>query len=163
MFARMLVVAPAALELPLDAPLQPGQLLARGVCRALRDHDFTCVEEFSPERGKRVDVMALGPRGELWVVECKSSRADFASDLKWQGYLEWGDRYFWAVGADFPTEVLPEESGLIVADGFGAEVLRMPEARPLPAARRRALTLRFARCAATRLHWTRDPMLGAGG
>jgi hypothetical protein len=161
MIPPMLVAAPTALELPLNAPLQPGQVLARGVCRALRDHDFTCVEEFSPQRGKRVDVMALGPKGELWVIECKSSRADFTSDLKWQGYLEWADRYFWAVGTDFPTDLLPEDSGLIIADGFGAEVVRMPEARPLPAARRRALTLRFARCAAQRLHCSRDPMMAA--
>ncbi|WP_244504757.1 MmcB family DNA repair protein [Jannaschia faecimaris] len=139
--------------------LLPGQLLARGVCRHLRDHDFTCLEEFSPERGKRLDVMALGPKGEFWIVECKSSRADFNADVKWQGYLEWSDRYFWAVDTDFPTELLPPETGLIIADAFGAEVVRMPAASKLPGARRRALTLRFARCAALRLHWARDPMM----
>ena len=145
---------------PLDAGLQPGRLLARGVCRHLRELDFMCLEEFVPERGLRLDVMALGPRGEFWIVECKSSRADFACDAKWGGYLPWGDRYFWAVPPDFPAEILPPETGLVVADAFGAEVVRMPEAAPLGAARRRALTLRFARCAASRLHWARDPMLG---
>ncbi len=148
--------------LPATPALMPGQLLARGVGRHLRDHDFTCVEEFVPDRGLRVDVMALGPKGEFWVVECKSSVADYRSDAKWRGYLEWGDRFFWAVGPDFPADLLPPETGLIVADAFGAEVVRMPEATPLAAARRRAMTLRFARCAATRLHWTRDPMQGAG-
>ena len=142
------------------AVLQPGRLLARGVCRHLRDHDFTCLEEFSPERGKRLDVMALGPKGEFWIVECKSSRADFASDAKWQGYLEWSDRYFWAVDTAFPTELLPPETGLILADGFGAEVVRMPAASKLPGARRKALTLRFARAAAMRVQWFRDPMMG---
>ena len=66
------------------------------------------VEEFVPAPGLRVDVMALGPRGEIWVAECKSSRADFTSDAKWAGYLEWGDRYFWAVDEAFPTDLLPE-------------------------------------------------------
>ncbi len=140
--------------------LQPGQLLARGVCRHLRDHDFTCLEEFSPERGKRLDVMALGPKGEFWIVECKSSRADFAADAKWRGYLEWSDRYFWAVDTAFPADLLPPDTGLILADGFGAEVARMPVETRLAPARRKALTLRFARCAATRMHWARDPMMG---
>ena len=72
--------------------LQPGQKLARGVARHLRNHQFVSVEEFVPSRGLRVDVMGLGPKGELWVVECKSSRADFQSDAKWHGYLEWCDR-----------------------------------------------------------------------
>ncbi|WGH79242.1 MmcB family DNA repair protein [Jannaschia ovalis] len=143
--------------------LMPGQLLARGVARHLRAHDFMCMEEFTPERGKRLDVMALGPKGEIWVVECKSSRADFTSDLKWEGYLEWSERFFWAVDADFPVDLLPEGSGLILADGFGAEILRMPEMRPMAAARRKALTLRFARCAAGRLHGLRDPMCGDEG
>jgi hypothetical protein len=138
--------------------MQPGQLLARGVARHLREHDFTCIEEFSPERGKRLDVMALGPKGEFWIVECKSSRADFTSDLKWRGYLDWGDRFFWAVDTDFPAEILPPETGLILADAFGAEVVRMPEAVKIAPARRKALTLRFARCAAQRLHHARDPM-----
>lgn len=141
-------------------PLQPGQLLARGVCRHLRDHDFTCLEEFSPERGKRLDVMALGPKGEFWIVECKSSRADFNADAKWQGYLEWSDRYFWAVDTDFPADLLPPDTGLIIADAFGAEVMRMPSETKLAPARRKALTLRFARTAALRVHWARDPMQG---
>ncbi|CTQ31971.1 MmcB family DNA repair protein [Jannaschia rubra] len=142
-----------------DSPsLTPGQLLARGVARHLRDRDFMCLEEFSPERGKRVDVMAMGPRGEVWIVECKSSRADFASDCKWQGYLEWSDRYFWAVDAAFPVDLLPPDTGLILADPFGADIVRMPEATPLAPARRKALTLRFARAAAMRLQVLRDPM-----
>lgn len=136
-----------------------GQLLARGVGRLLAGYDFVSVEEFTPERGRRVDVMALGPKGEIWVVECKSSRADFMSDRKWQGYLNWCDRYFWAVDADFPTDLLPHESGLIIADAYHAEIIRMaPEAR-LPAARRTALTRKFARHAARRLQAVSDPRL----
>ncbi|UWQ22673.1 MmcB family DNA repair protein [Jannaschia sp. W003] len=142
-----------------DAPMQPGQLLARGVARHLRDHDFCCLEEFVPDRGLRIDVMAMGPKSEFWVIECKSSRADFMSDLKWRNYLPFADRFFFAVDCDFPTEILPGDVGLIIGDAFGAEVIRMPEGTPLPQAKRRKLTVRFARTAAQRLHWARDPML----
>ena len=138
----------------------PGQVLARGVCRHLVTHGFAVVEEFSPERGKRLDVMALGPKGQLWVIECKSSRADFTSDGKWEGYLEWGDRYFWAVDQDFPTDLLPEDTGLIVADGYDAEILRMGPENKLAGARRNAVIRRFATHAARRLHALRDPDAG---
>jgi hypothetical protein len=137
--------------------MQPGQLLARGVCRHLAAHGFAVVEEFVPERGKRVDVMALGPKGALWVVECKSSRADFRSDGKWPGYLEWCDRYFWAVDQDFPTALLPDETGLIVADAYDAEILRMGPEVKLAGARRNAVIRKFALHAARRLHGLRDP------
>ncbi|WP_298257342.1 MmcB family DNA repair protein [uncultured Litoreibacter sp.] len=137
--------------------LQPGQLLARGVSRHLASHGFACVEEFVPERGKRVDVMGLGPKGELWVVECKSSRADFQSDNKWHGYLKWCDRYFWAVDEHFPTELLPDTTGLIIADAYGAEIVRMSPEDKLAAARRKVLTQKFGRVAAQRLTHMRDP------
>jgi len=146
-----------------DAPLQPGRLLARGVARHLRDHDFACVEEFVPDRGLRIDVMAMGPKSEFWAIECKSSRADFTSDLKWEGYLPFADRFFFAVDCDFPTEILPERTGLIIGDGFGAEVIRMPDETRLGAGKRRKLCIRFARIAAQRLHWARDPMLATAG
>ena len=139
--------------------LKPGQLLARGVCRHLLSYDFVSVEEFTPERGKRVDVMALGPKGEIWVVECKSSRADFTSDAKWDGYLEWCDRYFWAVDETFPTDLLPEGTGLMIADAYDAQIIRMAPETKLPAARRTALTRRLARQAALRLQNARDPGL----
>lgn len=150
--------------MPHDTPfpdLMPGQLLARGVCRHLRQHDFASLEEFVPERGKRVDVMAIGPKGEIWVIECKSSRVDFTSDSKWDGYLEWCDRYFWAVDQDFPTDLLPEGTGLIIADAYDAEILRMGDEVKLPGARRAALTRKFARTAAERLRAYRDPKPGA--
>ncbi len=137
--------------------LHPGQLLARGTSLHLLSHNFVCIEEFTPKRGLRVDVMALGPKGEIWVVECKSSRADFQTDKKWQGYLEWCDRYFWAVDADFPSELLPLETGLIVADNYGAEIIRMGAETKLAAARRKMLTTKFARQAAQRLQGFRDP------
>lgn len=140
-------------------PPMPGQRLARGVCRALRALDFVTVEELVPAPGLRVDVMALGPRGEVWVIECKSGRADYAADRKWQGYLEWCDRFFWAVDAEFPTDLLPEGTGLILADAYDAEILRMGPDRPLAPARRKVMVQKFARHAAQRLQALRDPGL----
>jgi hypothetical protein len=143
------------------AALTPGQRLARGVCRHLAGLGFAPVEEMVAAPGLRVDVMALGPGGELWVVECKSGPADFRADRKWQGYLDLCDRFFWAVGADFPLALLPEATGLILADGYDAEIRRMGPQMPLAAARRRALTQRFARHAALRLLALRDPAFTA--
>ncbi len=140
-----------------QVPLQPGQLLARGVARHLSGYGFVSVEELVPTRGLRVDVMALGPKSEIWVVECKSSRADFTSDSKWQGYLEWADRFFWAVDENFPTELLPDQTGLIIADGYGAEIIRMGPESKLAPARRKVMVHKFAFHAARRLQAYRDP------
>jgi hypothetical protein len=138
----------------------PGQLLARGAARLLSSYGFASVEELVPSRGLRVDVMGLGPKGEIWIIECKSSRADFQSDQKWQGYLPWCDRFFWAVDEQFPTDLLPQESGLMIGDAYGAEIIRMgPETR-LAAARRKVLVQKLAVTAARRLHHLRDPDLG---
>ncbi|SIN82396.1 MmcB family DNA repair protein [Vannielia litorea] len=148
------------MDVPAESPspgLQPGQLLARGVCRHMLSLGFATVEELVPTGGLRVDVMALGPKGEVWVIECKSSRADYMADHKWQGYLPWCDRFFWAVGQDFPAELLPDETGLIIADPYDAEILRMgPETR-LSGARRKVMVQKFARHAALRLQALRDP------
>ena len=143
--------------MPHDLQMKPGQLLARGVCRHLTSYDFVSVEELIPTSGLRVDVMGLGPRGEIWIVECKSSRADFASDSKWQGYLEWCDRYFWAVDDDFPTELLPDETGLMIADAYDAEIIRMGPENRLAPARRKVIVQKFARHAALRWQAARDP------
>ena len=146
-------------DLATSRDLKPGQLLARGVCRHLLGYDFVSVEELTPTSGKRVDVMALGPKGEVWIVECKSSRADFTSDHKWQGYLEWCDRYFWAVDEAFPTELLPDDTGLMIADAYDAEIIRMGPESKLAPARRKSMIQKFARHAALRSHAARDPEL----
>lgn len=151
---------PAALTTP-SPLLQPGQRLARGVCRHLLGHGFVTVEELVPAPGLRVDVMALGPKGEIWVIECKSGRADFAADRKWQNYLEWCDRFFWAVDADFPAAILPVETGLIVGDDYDAEILRMAPEQALAPARRKVMLQKFARHAALRLQALRDPGVSA--
>jgi len=144
-----------------DTAMKPGQLLARGVCRHLKSHDFVSVEELIPTSGLRVDVMALGPKGEIWIIECKSSRADFMSDSKWAGYLEWCDRYFWAVDEDFPTDLLPDGTGLIISDSYDAEIIRMGPESKLAPARRKVMIQKFARHAAMRWHAARDPGVSA--
>jgi len=146
-------------ETPL--PPMPGQRLARGVCRALRALDFVTVEELVPAPGLRVDVLAIGPKGEVWVIECKSGRADYVTDRKWQGYLAWCDRFFWAVDAEFPTDLLPAETGLILADAYDAEIIRMGPVTPLAPARRRVMLQKFARHAALKLQALRDPGISA--
>ncbi len=143
--------------MPDDLQMKPGQLLARGVCRHLVSHDFVTVEELTPAPGLRVDVMALGPRGEVWIVECKSCRTDFTSDGKWHNYLEWCDRYFWAVDEAFPTDLLPEGTGLIIADQYDAEIIRMAPETKLAGARRKVMVQKFARHAALRWQAARDP------
>ena len=132
-------------------------LLARGVCRTLEQLGYASLLEFPLANGRRADILALGRGGDLIIVEIKSSVADFRSDRKWGHYRDFADRLYFAVPNDFPALLIPEECGLIVADAFGAEVLRHGALSPLRPARRRALTLRFAQHAATRLRRHLDP------
>lgn len=141
----------------MDASLSPGQTLARGTMRLMRALGHGALAEFVPRRGLRVDVMAVTATGEVWIVECKSCRADFLTDRKWQGYPEFCDRYFWAVDRDFPLDLLAPDAGLILANAHDAEILRLPEAHRLPPARRARLLRDFARAAAWRLQDRIDP------
>ncbi len=131
--------------------------VARGVSRLFFRHDLFAIAEVPLGNGRRVDLMALSPKGEVTIVEIKVSRADLLGDAKWPEYLDYCDRYFWAVPHGFDLALLerpelrPEISGLIVADRYDAAILREPETRPLNAARRKVETLRFARRAARRL------------
>ena len=136
---------------------KPGQLLARGVMRHFRGLDIQGLVEFPPKKGLRVDIMALTPTGEIWIVECKSSRVDFTSDHKWQNYREWCDQFYFAVPADFPMDLLPEDAGLIIADAYGAEMIKPAPTHKLAAARRHNLTLKIARAASLRLQHHHDP------
>ena len=139
--------------------------VARGVTRLFCRHDLFAMCEVSLPNGRRADLMAIGPRGELTIVEIKVSRADLLGDQKWVDYLEYCDRFFWAVpqhlaGLLEETRFLPGEAGLLVADRYDAAVIREPATRPLAPARRKAETLRFARRAARRLSAQIDPSLG---
>ncbi len=143
---------------PSEPPAEAaGVSLARGVCRMLAERGFAALTEFSTRDGLRMDVCALGPKGEIWCIEVKSSRADFQADAKWPGYLPWCDRFFFAVPEAFPDELLPAEHGLIRADRWGAEILRWGPEERLTGARRKMLTLAFARLAASRVLTLTDP------
>ena len=137
-------------------------LLARGVGRALAERGFASLTEVSLANGRRADVMGLGPAGEVVIVEVKSSLQDFRSDAKWPEYREYCDRFYFAVAEDFPRHAIPEDCGLIVADGFGGAVLREAPLIALAAARRKAVTLRFALVGSERLRRLLDPAAGDG-
>jgi hypothetical protein len=132
--------------------------IQRGVCRLFRALGFATVTELPLASGRRVDVMAVSGKGAIWVVEIKSSLADFRADDKWPEYEEYCDRLYFAIPPEMPQEIMPEHSGLIVADAFGADILREPADRPLSGARRKAIMLRFAHAAALRLQCLWDPM-----
>ncbi len=131
--------------------------VVRGVSRMLYRHDYVGVAEVPLGNGRRADIMALGPKGEVIIVEVKVSRADLLGDGKWQDYLDYCDRYFWAVPQGFDLDLFDREAlapavtGLIVADRYDAAILREPEPRPLAAARRKAETLRLVLIAARRI------------
>jgi hypothetical protein len=135
----------------------PAALICRGVCRSLAERGYASLTEFPLANGRRADVIGLGRGGDLVIVEVKSSVADFRADRKWPEYWDFCDRLYFAVGDGFPRDLIPEECGLVVADGFAAAFLREPATRALVAARRKALTLRFALTAASRLRRTIDP------
>ena len=126
-------------------------LIVRGVQVMLADMGLASLTEVTLANGRRADVMAVGPRGEIVIVEVKSCLADFQTDQKWPEYAPYCDRFYFAVDCDFPRERIPEETGMMVCDAFGGAILREAVAAPLVAARRKAVTLSFARLAAARL------------
>ncbi len=133
--------------------------LARGVARALADMGYQSLAEFRVGRGRRVDVVGLDRDGGFIVVEIKTSEADFRGDGKWRDYLPFCDRFFFAVPEDFPRTILPAEHGLMVADAFGAAIVRAAPVAPMNGNRRRAQLLRFALTAAQRHRQASDPRL----
>lgn len=125
--------------------------IVRGVQRMFAELGLASLTEVTLANGRRADVMAVGPKGEIVIVEVKSCLQDFRVDQKWPEYAPYCDRFFFAIDCDFPREHIPETCGLLVCDGFGGAVLRASEASPLSGARRKAVTLSFARLAAARL------------
>ncbi|MDB5503349.1 MAG: hypothetical protein JWR89_3251 [Tardiphaga sp.] len=131
--------------------------IARGTARWLRSLGFSCLSEMSLPSGRRADLVALNARGEIWIVEIKSSLADLRADDKWPDYRAHCDRLFFAFTQDLSCDLFPGDTGLIVADAYGAHLhCDAPEHR-LPAATRKSLMLRFATTAAHRLNRLHDP------
>jgi hypothetical protein len=132
-------------------------LVARGTRRLLRSRNFATLTELPLASGRRADIIALALDATIVIVEVKSSIADFRADRKWPDYRAHCDRLYFAVPQQVPAEIMPQDAGLIIADGFGAEILReAPEHRLAPATRRSVL-MRFAHAAAHRLHGLTDP------
>ena len=132
----------------------------RGVGRLFLDLGFAVITELPLATGRRADVVAVGRSGEIRIVEIKSSVEDFRADRKWPDYWADCDRLYFAIPHDVPQDIMPIETGLIVADRYGAEVIRDVEEQKLSAARRKAVLLRFARAGALRLHSLADPDAG---
>lgn len=131
--------------------------IARGASRVLLSHGFGRIPEFTLANSRRADLAAISQKGEIWIIEIKSSVADFRSDQKWPEYRDYCDRFYFAVQPDFPRDLIPEDVGLIIADKFGGEIVRFAPEHRLSGVRRKAILLQFARTAALRLHALTDP------
>ncbi len=132
-------------------------MIARGVRRLLRARGFSSLTELPLVDGRRADIVAVSGEGEVLIVEVKSSLADLRADRKWRDYFAACDRLYFAISEHTPAEIVPAEAGLIVADPYGAEILREANIRRMASATRRAMLLRFAQAAADRLHRLADP------
>jgi hypothetical protein len=145
-------------RLPPDGRQSPTALaVARGTMRLIYSLGHASVTELPLASGRRADIVALHGGGELWIVEIKSSIEDFRADQKWPDYRLHCDRLFFATARHVPIEIFPTDAGLIVADAFGASLLREAPEHRLCAATRKAMTLRFAHAAALRLQAMGDP------
>ena len=136
------------------------QRLCRGARRLLWSLGYASVTEFPLANGRRADIFAVAGGADIAIIEVKSSITDFRTDQKWPEDLGYCDSFYFAVGEDFPRALIPESCGLIVADGFGAAILRGAPVERLAGARRKSLLGSFGQLAAMRLHRLEDPMLG---
>ena len=148
---------PASALKPDGRQSETAAAIQRGVGRLLRAHDFALLTEFTLTSGRRADVIGLSPKGLLWIIEIKSSPLDFKVDLKWPEYRDYCDRFSFAIPLTMDQLLMPPEAGLIVADQWGAEIMREASRHALHASRRRAVLLAFAQAGAQRLHGLWDP------
>jgi hypothetical protein len=153
-----------------DSPETPGPVagdVARGIQRLFARNDIWCLPEVPIRNGRRADLMGIDARGSVVIVEIKVARADLLGDAKWPDYLDFCDRFFWGVppGLDrAPLESAafrPDTCGVIVADGYDAEILRPAALEPLAAARRKVEVERLARIAMRRHTALIDPLCAA--
>ncbi len=156
-FSRPIILPTDGRQSPVAAGIQ------RGVRRLFAQLGHVTLPEFTLANGRRADLIALAPNGALTIIEIKSSVADFRADRKWPDYEDFCDRFYFAVPETVPFDILPEDRGLILADSFGAAIIRDAPSHPLTGARRKAVTLRFAHHAASMLHGLADPDAIADG
>lgn len=148
-----------------DPVLHGAKAVSRGVCRLFHRHDIFAVAEVPLRNGRRVDLMGLSKKGDVIIVEIKCARGDLLGDGKWTEYLEYCDRFYWAVPANLQCDelqqerFLPDRCGLIIADAYEAEIARPAALHPLNASRRKVETLRIARHSMRRLLAAADPGL----
>src|ERR1700678_1233846 len=136
--ARQVVLVPA----PDRRQSETALAIARGTTRLLRALGFACISELPLPSGRRADLVAINERGEIWIVEIKSSIEDLRADQKWPEYRAHCDRLFFAFTQDLPCEIFPDETGLIVADAYGAHLQRPAPEHRLPAPRRKTMSAR---------------------
>jgi hypothetical protein len=155
----------ASLPALTDSELRTAQAVARGICRLFARNDIWCISEMPLRSNRRADLMGIDPKGQLVIVEIKVSKADLLGDAKWTDYLDHCDRFYWGLAAHLDRACmegeafLPARCGLIVADGYDAEILRPAPTVALNAARRKAETERLARAALRRQQGLLDPGL----
>ncbi len=147
----------AAMPAPDRRQSETALAIARGTARLLHSLGFACISELPLPSGRRADLVAINDRGEIWIVEIKSSIEDLRADQKWPEYRTHCDRLFFAFLQDLPCEVFPDETGLIIADAYGAHLQRPAPEHRLPAPTRKSMTVRFARAAALRINRLVDP------
>ena len=151
--------------IPDAAELKAARAVARGICRLFARNDIWCLAEMPLRNGRRADLMGIDAKGQLVIVEIKVSRADLLSDAKWPDYLDYCDRFYWGLAPQLDRACMedpafmPQRCGLIVADGYDAEILRPAATVPLAAARRKVETERLARAALRRQHGLLDPQV----
>ena len=145
------------LSIAVNNPLIDGRqseramLVRRGVQVLLTDMRFAVLPELALANGRRADLVGLSEKGEIWIIEIKSSIEDFRVDRKWPDYRAYCDRLLFATHPDVPLDIFPEDCGLLLSDGYGAHLLREAPQHKLPPATRKAVTLDFSRIAAQRL------------
>jgi hypothetical protein len=144
-----------------DAEDSVAARLCRGARRLLWTMGYASVTEFPLANGRRADIFAVAADSSIAIVEVKSSIADFRADRKWQDYRAFCDAFFFAVGEDFPQALIPQDCGLILADAFGAAIVRDPPVERIAGARRKSLIAAFGQSAAMRLHRLEDHLLGS--
>ena len=159
----------ASVPIQTDSELKAAQAVARGICRLFARNDIWCISEMPLRSNRRADLMGIDPKGQLVIVEIKVSKADLHGDAKWTDYLDHCDRFYWGLAAHLDRACmegeafLPARCGLIVADGYDAEILRPAPTVALNAARRKAETERLARAALRRQQGLLDPGLSGWG